>query len=153
MIDTGANRAFISLQALPRSHTQQLNNKQQRSASLANGHTSLSILGTLELCIGISDTSTMIRGYVVKELCAECFLGMDFISKYKLIINAEERTVTLCNDAKCITITFDVSHRKIRHPARTIRCAYIPPKRIVSIPVNVKISSATLSIGATITND
>ncbi|CAF1576005.1 unnamed protein product [Adineta ricciae] len=145
MIDTGANRTFISLQALPRPHTQQFTDKQQRSASLADGHTSLSILGTLELCIDIGDMSTIIKGYVVKELCAECILGMDFISKYKLIINADERTVTMHDDDRCITTTFNVNQRKIRYPARTIRQVYIPPKRAVSIPVDVKISSAKVS--------
>ncbi|CAF1582642.1 unnamed protein product [Adineta ricciae] len=145
MIDTGANRTFISLQALPRPHTQQFIDKQQRSASLADGQTSLSILGTLELCIDIGDMSTIIKGYVVKELCAECILGMDFISKYKLIINADERTVTMHDDDRCITTTFDVNQRKIRYPARTIRQVYVPPKRTVSIPVNVKISSAKVS--------
>ena len=73
MIDTGANRTFISLKALPRPHTQQFAEEQQRSASLADGHTSLSILGTLELCIDIGDVSTTIRGYVVKELCANVY--------------------------------------------------------------------------------
>ncbi|CAF1678236.1 unnamed protein product, partial [Adineta ricciae] len=70
---------------------------------------------------------------------------MDFISKYKLIINADERTVTMRDDDRCITTTFDVNQRKIRYPARTISQIYVPPKRTVSIPVNVKISSAKVS--------
>ncbi|CAF4130590.1 unnamed protein product, partial [Rotaria sordida] len=142
MIDTGANRTFISLQALPTSHNRQFINKKQKSASLADGHTSISILGTLDLHIIIGDMSTTIKAHVVKDLCAECILGMDFISKYKVIINADARVVSIYDDEKRITLEFDVNQEEIRYPARTIRYTYIPPKRTVSIPVNVGISSA-----------
>ena len=142
MIDTGANRTFISLQALSTSHSEQFINKKQRSASLADGHTSISILGTLDLHMVIGNMSTSIKAYVVKDLCAECILGMDFISKYKLVINADERVISMCDGNKRITLEFDVNQEEIRYPARTIRYTSIPPKITVSIPVNVEISSA-----------
>ena len=145
MIDTGANRTFISLQALPTLNNREFINTKQRSASLADGHTSLSILGTLDLHIVIGDMSTSIEAYVVKDLCAECILGMDFISKNKFIINADERVVSICDNGKRVTLEFDVNQEEIRYPARTIRYSYIPPKRTVSIPVNVGISTAQVS--------
>ncbi|CAM4989561.1 unnamed protein product, partial [Rotaria socialis] len=114
MIDTGPNRTFISLQALPTSHNRQFINKRQKSASLADGHTSISILGTLDLHIIIGDMSTTIKAHVVKDLCAECILGMDFISKYKVIINADARVVSICDDEKRITLEFDVNQEEIR---------------------------------------
>ncbi|CAF1395596.1 unnamed protein product [Rotaria sordida] len=142
MIDTGANRTFISLQALSTSHNRQFINKKQKSASLADGHTSISILGTLDLHIVIDDMSISIKVYVVKDLCVECILGMHFISKYKVIINADARVVSICDNEKRIILEFDVNQEEIRYPARTIRYTYMPPKRTVSIPVNVGISSA-----------
>ena len=145
MIDTGANRTFISLQALPTSNNRQFINTKPRSASLADGQTSLSILGTLDLHIVIGDMSTSIEAYVVKDLCAEYILGMDFVSKYKFIIKADERVVSICNNERRITLEFDVNQEEIRYPARTIRYAYIPPGRTVSIPVNVGISTAKVS--------
>ena len=87
---------------------------------------------------------TFIEAYVVNELCAECILGMDFINKYKLIINAEERVVSLQDDQKRITLKFDVNQKNTRYPARTTSYIYIPPKRTVSVPVNVGISSAKM---------
>jgi hypothetical protein len=89
--------------------------------------------------------STSIKAYVVKDLCAEFILEMDFISKYKLIINADECTVSICDNERRITLEFDVSQEEVRYPARTIRYAYIPPKRTVSIPVNIGISIAKVS--------
>jgi predicted aspartyl protease len=109
MIDTGANRTFVSLQALSTSYSQQFINRKQRSAFLADGHTSISILGTLDLHIVIGDMLTSIKAYVVKDLCAECILGMDFISKYKVIINADERVVSICDHEKRLTLQFDVN--------------------------------------------
>ena len=72
MIDTGANRTFISLRALPTLNSKQFINRKQNSASLADGHSSISILGTLELHIVIGDMTTSIKAHVVKDLCAEC---------------------------------------------------------------------------------
>lgn len=67
MIDTGANRTFISSQALPTSYNRQFINEKQKTASLADGHTSISILGTLELHIVIGGMSTSIKACVVKN--------------------------------------------------------------------------------------
>ncbi|CAF1412956.1 unnamed protein product [Adineta steineri] len=145
MIDTGANRTFISLQALSTSYSKQFINAKQKTASLADGHTSISILGALDLHIVIGDMSTSIKGYVVKDLCAECILGMDFISKYKFIINADERVISLCDHEKRIALEYDVNQDEICYPARTIRYTYIPPQGTVSIPVNIGISSAKVS--------
>ena len=72
MIDTGANQTFIAFQALSTSHNRQFIDKKQKSASLADGQTSISILGTLDLHIVIGDMPTSIRAYVVKDLCTEC---------------------------------------------------------------------------------
>ncbi|CAF1536087.1 unnamed protein product [Adineta ricciae] len=77
--------------------------------------------GRLELYIDIGDRPTMIKGYVVKELCSERILGMNFISKYQFIINVEEHTVTLRDDDKCITATLEVNQCKIHYSTRTTR--------------------------------
>jgi hypothetical protein len=145
MIDTGANRTFISFQSLSTSYNKQFINTKQNTASLADGHASISILGTLDLHIVIGVMSTSIKAYVVKDLCAECILGMDFISKYKVIINADERVVSICDHEKRITLQFDVNQDEICYPARTIRYTYIPPQGKVSVPVNIGISSAKVS--------
>ena len=142
MIDTGANRTFISFQALSTSHNRQFIDKKQKIASLANGQTSISILGTLDLHIVIGDMPTSIRAYVVKDLCAECILGMNFISKYKALINADARVVSICDNGKRVTLEFDVNQHETRCPARTLRYTHIPQRRTVSIPVNMGISSA-----------
>ena len=93
MLNAGANRTFISIKALHPLNSKQFVNKSYKRVTLADGYTSLSVLGTLNLSIIMGDMLTSIKSYVVKELCANCILGMDFINKYKLIINMEEQLI------------------------------------------------------------
>ncbi|CAF5191446.1 unnamed protein product, partial [Rotaria sp. Silwood1] len=76
----------------------------------------------------MGDTATSIKAFVVKELCADCILGMDFINKYKLIINTEEKIVSLYNNYK----------------PRLINNIRIPPKQTKSIPVSIELLSANV---------
>ncbi|CAF4180887.1 unnamed protein product [Rotaria sordida] len=114
MMDTGANRFFISIKAL--------------DPSYADGYTSLSVFGTMNLFIMMGDMSTSIKALFVKELCANCILGMDFIHKYKLFINTEEQIVSISDNYKRITLKFDINKGDIRYPARLINNVRIPPK-------------------------
>jgi transposase InsO family protein len=144
MIDTGANRTFISTKALGPSHGKMFINKIHKRVILADGYSSISVYGTLNLSIIMGDTSTSINALVVKELCADCILGMDFINKYKLIINAEERIVSLYNNYKRTTLRFDINSNEKKYPARLINNIRIPPKQTRSIPVSVDLSSANV---------
>ena len=92
----------------------------------------------------MGDISTSIQAFVIKELCADCILGMDFINKYKLIINTEEQMVSISNNYQCTTLKFDLNQGDINYPTRLINNIRIPPKRIVLVPVSVALSSATV---------
>ncbi|CAF4225426.1 unnamed protein product [Rotaria sordida] len=128
MMDTGANRFFISIKALDPSYDKQFINKSHSRAILADGYTSLSVFGTMNLFIMMGDMSTSIKALFVKELCANCILGMDFIHKYKLFINTEEQIVSISDNYKRITLKFDINKGDIRYPARLINNVRIPPK-------------------------
>ncbi|CAF1383777.1 unnamed protein product [Rotaria sp. Silwood1] len=92
----------------------------------------------------MGDTSTSIKAFVVKELCADCILGMDFINKYKLIINTEEKIVSLYNNYKRTTLRFDINSNENKYPARLINNIRIPPKQTRSIPVSIELLSANV---------
>ncbi|CAF4226909.1 unnamed protein product [Rotaria sp. Silwood2] len=142
MIDTGANRTFISIKALDPSYGKIFVNKLYKCAILADGYSSIFVYGTLNLSIIMGDTSTSIKAFVVKELCADCILGMDFINKYKLIINTEEKIVSLYNNYKRTTLKFDIKSNENKYPARLINNIRIPSKQTRSIPVSIELSSA-----------
>jgi len=142
MLDTGANRTFISIKALYPLNNKQFINKSYKRVILADGNTSLSILVTSDLSIIMGDMLTSIQAFVVKELCADCILGMDFINKYKLIINTEKQMVSLCNNHQRTTIKYNLNQGDIRYPTRLINNIRIPPKQTMSVPVSVALSSA-----------
>ncbi|CAF1503498.1 unnamed protein product [Rotaria sordida] len=142
MMDTGANRSFISIKALDLFYNKQFINKSHSRIILADGYTSLFVFGTMNLFIMMDDMSTSIKALFVKELCVNCILGMDFIHKYKLIINAEEQIVSISDNYKCITLKFNINKGDIRYPVRLINNVRIPPKRTVTVPVSVELSSA-----------
>ncbi|CAF3939340.1 unnamed protein product [Rotaria sp. Silwood1] len=144
MIDTDANRSFISIKALDLSYGKQFVNKSHSRVILADGYTSLFVLGTMNLFITMGDMLTSIKAIVVKELCADCILGMDFINKYKLIINTEEQIVSISDNYKRTTLKLDVNKNDMKYPARLINNVRIPPKRTVIVPVSVELSSATV---------
>lgn len=95
MIDTGANRSFISSALL--NSVCPFNQKEHtpREVYLADGQSSIAIDGELNLPIIINNIYTSIQVLVVKSLCAECILGMDFINKYKLIIDTMSRSISI----------------------------------------------------------
>jgi hypothetical protein len=76
MIDTGANKTFISIKALDPSYGKMFVNKLHKRVILADGYSSISVYGTLNLSIIMGDTLTSIKAFVVKELCADCILGI-----------------------------------------------------------------------------
>lgn len=118
MLDTGANRSFVSSKALTSLPTTQFINKSYKRVILADGFTSLSILGTCNLSIIMGEMLTTIEAFVVKELCADCILGMDFLNKYKLIINTEEQMVSLYNNQQRVSLKFDFNKGDINYPTR-----------------------------------
>ena len=119
MIDTGANRTFITLQCLSPLQIRQIVRMEQTSASLADGSTSLHILGTLELPIVIGDMLISITTCVVRNLCAECILGMDFMHQYELVFDIGKRVVSLRDGERRVTLQFSDHHGEVSGLKRT----------------------------------
>ena len=97
------------MKALHTSYKKQFVNKKYRHVFVADGFTSIMIYGEVKLNIILGDMPTSINAFIVKDLCASCILGMDFINRYKLIINMRERTVSVYNHSKRITLKINCS--------------------------------------------
>ena len=145
MIDTGANKSFISMKVLKFTQEKQFVNRKYRRAYLADDSTSIAVYGEMKLNISLGEMQTSISAAVVGELCADCILGLDFINKYKLIINAGEQTVSIKDNDKQVTLKINGNDNDVRFPARLINHIRIPPKNTVSVPVSVRFSSANVS--------
>ncbi|CAF1475073.1 unnamed protein product, partial [Rotaria sordida] len=141
MIDTGANRTFISINALSFKNNKQFITTHQRRVYLADGQTSITVYGEVQLHIMLGDIKATILALIVKQLCTDCILGMDFIYKYKLIINTEDRTVSICENDKRISLKIDSNSYRTRFPTRLINNIKISPRSTVSIPVSINLPS------------
>ncbi|CAF4363724.1 unnamed protein product, partial [Rotaria magnacalcarata] len=95
----------------------------------------------------MGDMLTNIKAFIVKELCVDCILGMDFINKYKMIINTEERTVSIRDNHKRTTLQFDVDKHCINYLARLIKQIRIPPKiTVLNSSLNIHRHTSFISL-------
>ncbi|CAF3016327.1 unnamed protein product [Rotaria sp. Silwood2] len=67
MIDTGANKSFISIQALNSTSSKQFFNRIHRRVFLADGYSSLAVYGEVKLNITMGEMNTFINAYIVKK--------------------------------------------------------------------------------------
>ncbi|CAF3544285.1 unnamed protein product [Rotaria sp. Silwood1] len=111
MIDTGANRTFITKKALNSIRNIKIINRIQRQVFLADGYTSITVYGEVDLSFVMNNIYTSIRALIVKNLCVSCILGMDYIIKYKLIINTVNQTISIGVKNYRLTIPIDNSEK------------------------------------------
>ena len=107
MIDTGANRTFISINALNSTRNNKVIERTSKKVILADGNTPITVQGEVELSIVMNNIYTSIRAFVVNDLCVDCILGMDYIVKYKLIIDVEKRTLSMGMKKRRLVIPID----------------------------------------------
>ena len=113
MIDTGANRTFITMKVLNSIRNSRIINRIQRQVFLADGYTSITVYGEVNLPLVINNVYTSIRALIVENLCVNYILGMDYIIKYKLIINIVNRTISMGIKNYRFTMPIDNSEKNI----------------------------------------
>ncbi|CAF4371887.1 unnamed protein product [Rotaria sp. Silwood2] len=85
----------------------------QRQVFLADGYTSITVYSEVDFSFFFNNVYTSIRALIVKNLCVNCILGMDYIIKYKLIINTANRTISIGVKNYQLTILIDNSAKII----------------------------------------
>ncbi len=77
LIDTGASRSFIRESTLKNCRLR-MSKQKNYLFRLADGTTSFSTIGEIQLYIKINDITTTILALVVRNLSCDCILGMVF---------------------------------------------------------------------------
>jgi hypothetical protein len=119
MIDTGASRTFVSSRTLQAIYFKQFNGQADERVFLADGRTSIVVGGEVNVPIQFGKTTVIIRASVVKDLCADYILGMDFIEKYQMIINMQYRTISIFNGHNRIMLSI---YREVK--PNDLQCPY-----------------------------
>ncbi|CAF4960207.1 unnamed protein product, partial [Rotaria sp. Silwood1] len=140
MIDMGTTHTFISTKTLFKIRNQQFINSMHRQVFFIHENIPFPIYGEMTLSIKMGDMLTSIRAFIIKELCVDCILGMDFINKYKLHINLEDQTMSIVDKIKRSKLHIDVNDGQLRVPVRLVNNIRIQPKQTVFVPVSVPLS-------------
>ncbi|CAF5074189.1 unnamed protein product, partial [Rotaria magnacalcarata] len=85
IFDSGSTKSFINQIALKRTQHLPIHFNKQHYI-MADGCTTFEVIGTIRIFIELNYIKTNIIVGVVNSLCINCILGMDYITKYKVII-------------------------------------------------------------------
>ncbi|CAF4830789.1 unnamed protein product [Rotaria sp. Silwood1] len=138
------NTSLLYLTALVNNQTMKV------MIDIADSHTSIFVYVEVKLHITMGDIQASIGALIVKQLCTDCILGIDFINKYKLIINTEDQTISICENDKRTTLKIDINSNNVRFPTRLINNIRISSKRTISVHVSINLSSVNAHISTLI---
>lgn len=121
MLDTGANYSFINA-----THLQHYQNDfiyhdtNHRRFVLADGVSSMMIIGKTRLTINFGDVTTTTEVFVSNQLCTDLILGMNFLSTYDLEIRPSKKTIIFHINDKHVTVPI-ITMEKNRNEQKSIR--------------------------------
>ena len=107
MLDTGASYSFINADFLRFQDDFPYFNKRQKTFFLADGLTSLLVIGTVQLNIKLGNRRTTTQAFVAKHLCTSLILGMNYLSKYDFEIHTKKRSILFQVNDQRIVIPMD----------------------------------------------
>lgn len=121
MLDTGANHSFINATHIQH-HQNDFNcdDADCRRFMLANGVSSLTIIGKIRLTIDLGGVTTTTEAFVSNQLCTDLILGMNYLSKYDLEIRSSKKTIIFYINDQRVTIPI-VTMVKNRNEFKLIR--------------------------------
>jgi hypothetical protein len=140
MLDSGATRTFISRTALNQTKYNRYTTTHDHYL-MADGQTKFEVIGTTNLSIRVNNLETTIQAYVVKSLCAECILGMDYINKYKVNIETSQRTIQVRNGNDSTRVQMENDVETKRFPLRLINSIRFAPYQETTIKIDAPIST------------
>lgn len=134
MFDSGATRSFINKTALNKTtHLPITPNK--KSYFMADGHTRFEIIGFVKLCITLDNIITDIVVGVVNSLCTDCILGMDYINKYKVNLDNQQKQIHIYTVNKQVSLPMEFPPTKIKMACRVANFICLNPYEERSIQI------------------
>ena len=141
MVDTGATISLIAqseLEKIVHSPIQPTT----ATATLGDGHTNITVNGTVELCVDINNFSTFITAFVVDSLGANLILGMDWCQSNKVNVQIGQRQVEINHRELGTTTTPFINDGSV--DVRLSECVALMPHHEHMVKVYTPISSAKL---------
>jgi hypothetical protein len=139
LVDTGATHTFIHQDALNNIRHKGVYPAQQ-SYHLADGASSLSIIGYVDLEIRIQHVKTYVRAAVAKSLSCPLILGQDWITYYHVDYNSLTNRLSIYNNTASVSIE---RVDETTFPVRLVQQIVLEPKSEHVVEAHVPISSTS----------
>ncbi|CAF4654731.1 unnamed protein product, partial [Rotaria sp. Silwood2] len=139
LVDTGATRTIIQQDALNRIRHKRVYPAQQ-CYHLADGASSLSIIGCVDLEIRIQHVRTYVTAAVAKSLSCPLILGQDWITYYHVDYNSSTNRLSVYNNIASVPIE---RVDETTFPVRLVQQIVLEPKSEHVVEAHVPISSSS----------
>ena len=140
MFDSGSSKSFIK-----KSIIEQMNHSpiqfEKQSYLMADGHSTFTIFGTVQIVIDLGNLQTSISVGIVDNLCVNCLLGMDYMNKYYVNLNNKEKQVYIHAQDVIVSLPMEIIPDNRILPCRSIKFIYIRPQEEKQIHITCEIPS------------
>lgn len=140
LVDTGATHSFIDASIVKRLRNY-VTTKIHEKFTLADGMTTINILGTITISIQIHHITTTIHALISKALSYACILGQDWLSKYSVDICQSTKQINIRTEQSIVTIPMDQHINYHRFKLKSVNTIFIPPQHERLIELRAPISS------------
>ncbi|CAF1469891.1 unnamed protein product [Rotaria sordida] len=123
MFDSGATKSFINKVALKRTKHLPIASNQQYYL-MADGYTTFEVIDVVKIFIEFCAIKTNIVVDIVNSLYTDCILGMDYINKYKVNLNNEDKQIQIHTFKNTITIPMENQIDNVKILCRLINSTY-----------------------------
>ena len=140
MLDTGASYSFINADFLRFPDHFSCFKKHRKRFFLADGLTSLQVIGTIQLNIKLGDVRTTTQAFIAKHLCASLILGMNYLSKYDFEIHTKKRNILFQVNDQRIIIPMDHETKTNEYPMNSTNTSSSSSTSNRQHPIHLKMS-------------
>lgn len=141
LIDTGSTYSFIRSSVLGLIRHSPIQT-QTVNVFMADGFTPFPVVGEVSLKFRIKHIHTIGRVFVVKDLCCDCLVGMDWIRNHSATLDIHQQQFTVRQGDRHATIHLETDLESIPFLVRLIHKTIIPPYQQVIVQAQVPISSS-----------
>ncbi|CAF5148705.1 unnamed protein product, partial [Rotaria magnacalcarata] len=141
LIDTGASATCISFNTLQRMSNFRYIDTNVSSFVLADGVIPLQSNGSVELSMQFGNELIKFHAFVIKKLCVDLIIGMDFLIIFNANIDVKSQYLSLETFGRRTSIRLDDQSRRPLLPLHARLATIVPPHSTMAILASTPISS------------
>ena len=145
LVDTGATHSFIDLSLARRLRNVAIADIHEQF-TLADGNTTVNIVGTVTLPLKIRHLTTTISAFIAKALSYPCILGQDWLSKYSVDICQSTKQIKIHTPKATIAVPMNPHLDQHHFQLKSAHAIFIPPRYERTVELRAPIASTPAAI-------